>query len=228
MWRRTTRGWQTLGAPRTTELPSPGGADPAALFYTSGTTGQPKGVPLTQANLAHQLGILAASGMLTPADRIALPLPLHHVYPFVLGLLTPMALGLPVIPPRALTGPRVLRALKEGEATVMVGVPRLYEAMLDGIEARVAARGRVAAGLTRGLMRLSRALNRLGIDAGRALFGHPLHARLAPRLRLLACGGAALAPDLAAADTPARISTALRGAVADLESSPSRMRAAGP
>lgn len=191
------RGWQALFAPGVVELPHVGEQDPAALFYTSGTTGNPKGVPLTQANLAHQLETLAASGLLLPTDRVALPLPLHHVYPFVLGLLTPMAMGLPVILPQALTGPQVLRALKEGVASVMVGVPRLYEAMLAGIEARVAAKGRLAAGLMRVLLRLSRALNRLGLDAGRALFGHLLHARLAPRLRLLACGGAALAPDIA-------------------------------
>lgn len=191
-------GWQALHAPGAVELPQSDAADPAALFYTSGTTGHPKGVPLTHANLAFQLDALAASGLLTPSDRVALPLPLHHVYPFVLGLLTPLALGLPLILPQALTGPQVLRALKEGEATVMVGVPRLYAAMVTGIEARVAARGGTAAALVRGFMALSLILNRLGLDAGRLLFGHLLHARLAPKLRLLACGGAALEAELAA------------------------------
>ncbi len=192
------RGWQTLRATGTVAWPTVGAADAAALFYTSGTTGLPKGVPLTHANLAFQLDALAATGLLGPADRVALPLPLHHVYPFVLGLLVPMSMGLPVILPQALTGPQVLRALKEGEATVMVGVPRLYEAMLAGIEARAEARGGLAARLMRGLTALSLALNRLGVDAGRFLFGHLLHARLAPRLRLLACGGAALDPRAAA------------------------------
>lgn len=192
------RGWQALQAPHAVVLPQAGAADPAALFYTSGTTGRPKGVPLSHANLAFQLDALAATGLLTPSDRVALPLPLHHVYPFVLGLLAPLALGLPLILPQALTGPQVLRALKEGEATVMVGVPRLYAAMVAGIEARVAARGGIAAVLMRGFMAWSLFLNRLGLDAGRVLFGHLLHARLAPKLRLLACGGAALETELAA------------------------------
>ncbi|MHB1291001.1 MAG: AMP-binding protein, partial [Sulfuricella sp.] len=135
------RGWQALRAPGAVVLPPSDAADPAALFYTSGTTGRPKGVPLCHANLAFQLDALAATGLLTPFDRVALPLPLHHVYPFVLGLLAPLALGLPLILPQALIGPQVMRALKEGEATVMVGVPRLYAAMVAGIEARVAARG---------------------------------------------------------------------------------------
>jgi len=192
------RGWQVLRATGAVELPPSEAADPAALFYTSGTTGRPKGVPLSHANLAFQLDAIAATGLLAPADRVALPLPLHHVYPFVLGLLTPLALGLPLILPQALTGPQVLRALKDGEATVMVGVPRLYEAMLAGIEARVAARGAAAAALVRLLTALSRWLNRLGLDAGRLLFGRLLHARLAPRLRLLACGGSALQAETAA------------------------------
>lgn len=192
------RGWQALQSPHAVALPPSDASDPAALFYTSGTTGCPKGVPLSHANLAFQLDALAAAGLLTPSDRVALPLPLHHVYPFVLGLLAPLALGLPLILPQALTGPQVLRALKDGEATVMVGVPRLYAAMVAGIEARVAARGGIAAALVHGLMALSLFLNRLGLDAGRVLFGHLLHAGLAPKLRLLACGGAALEAELAA------------------------------
>ncbi len=192
------RGWQALRAQHAAELPALAAADPAALFYTSGTTGRPKGVPLSHANLAFQIDAIAAAGLLIPSDRVALPLPLHHVYPFVLGLLVPLAMGLSLILPQALTGPQVLRALKEGEATVMVGVPRLFEAMVTGIEARVAARGGAAAALVRHLMALSRLLNRLGLDAGRRLFGHLLHAKLAPRLRLLCCGGAALHPELAA------------------------------
>ena len=191
-------GWQALRASGAIILPQPDASDPAALFYTSGTTGRPKGVPLCHAHLAFQLDALAATGLLTPSDRVALPLPLHHVYPFVLGLLAPLALGLPVILPQALTGPQVLRALKEGEATVMVGVPRLYAAIVAGIEARVAARGGIASALVRGFMAWSLALNRLGLDAGRVLFGHLLHARLAPELRLLACGGAALEAEMAA------------------------------
>ena len=192
------RGWQALRAPHAVALPQSDAGDPAALFYTSGTTGRPKGVPLCHAHLAFQLDALAATGLLLPDDRVALPLPLHHVYPFVLGLLAPLALGLPLILPQALTGPQVLRALKEGEATVMVGVPRLYAAMVAGIEARVAARGGIAAALVRGFMAWSLLLNRLGLDAGRVLFGRLLHARLAPKLRLLACGGAALETELAA------------------------------
>ena len=178
-------------------LPRREPGDAAALFYTSGTTGPPKGVPLTHANLAFQVNTLMAIGLVTPTDRVCLPLPLHHVYPFVLGVLTPLALGLPLVLPEAVAGPQIVRALRDGDATVLVGVPRLYSALLSGIETRVASRGRAAAALIRLFLSLSTwARRRLGRYWGKRLLG-ALHAQLAPSLRLLACGGAAL--DLATA-----------------------------
>jgi long-chain acyl-CoA synthetase len=191
---RSWRRW--LGAESGT-LPDRQPGDGAALFYTSGTTGPPKGVPLTHGNLAFQVDAVLAVGLVAPADRVCLPLPLHHVYPFVLGVLTPLALGLPLVLPEALTGPQILRALREGEATLLVGVPRFYGALLAGIEARVASRGRAPAAVLRLALGLSTwARRRLGRYWGKRLLG-ALHAQLAPSLRLLACGGAALDPAIA-------------------------------
>jgi long-chain acyl-CoA synthetase len=180
------------GGPR--DLPRSRAEDAAMLFYTSGTTGRPKGVPLTHGNLAFQVNTLLAVELVGRSDRVCLPLPLHHVYPFVLGVLTPLALGLPLILPQALTGPHILRALKEGGATVLVGVPRLYTALLSAIEAEIAARGRASAALVRLGLALSVGVRRwLGLYWGKRLFG-AVHARLAPTLRLVASGGAALDP----------------------------------
>lgn len=190
------RGWRHL--PDGLEaLPRPEPDDPATLFYTSGTTGRPKGVPLSHANLAFQIKAVTEAGVIGKGDRMALPLPLHHVYPFVIGMLAPLALGLPLIIPHSLTGPQIIRALREGEATIMVGVPRLYSAIYAGILAKVKARGRLAETIFHGLLGLSiRLRRRLGIHAGKRLFS-ALHAQIAPRLRALACGGAPLDPDLA-------------------------------
>jgi acyl-CoA synthetase (AMP-forming)/AMP-acid ligase II len=112
--------WRELRGPAEL-LPERRNVDPAALIYTSGTTGPPKGVPLTHGNLTFQINALTGIGLVTPGDRVCLPLPLHHVYPFVVGLLTPLALGLPLVLPHALTGPQIVRALKDGEATVCWG-----------------------------------------------------------------------------------------------------------
>ena len=171
--------------------------DQAALFYTSGTTGTAKGVLLTHRNLAFQLDTLLGADLLAEDDRVMLPLPLHHVYPFVIGMLTPLAAGLPIIMPHTLTGPQIIRALREGEVSLVVGVPRLYDALYSGIEERSRSGGRLAARLFEAGMSLNAWLRRrLGLRIGEPLL-RPVRARLGPNLRVLASGGAALDPELA-------------------------------
>lgn len=182
---------------RPDSLPPVAPDDTAALFYTSGTTGLPKGVPLTHGNLLSNLDAMGQAELATPRERALLPLPLHHVYPFTVGMLVPLAGGAAVVLPADVSGPEVVRALREGEATVIIGVPRLYEALVTAIRRRVGGRGRLfAAGFDR-LLRLSMAIRRrLGWRIGRPLLW-PIHKAVAPRLHLLASGGAALDPDTA-------------------------------
>ncbi len=191
------RGWRRLLSDRSGELPRVEPEDQAALFYTSGTTGTAKGVPLNHRNLSFQLNTLLEADVVAEDDRVMLPLPLHHVYPFVMGMLTPLAAGLPIIMPHALTGPQIVRALQEGEVTLIVGVPRLYDALYSGIEDRVTSGSRIVAGLFKGGVSLSTWLRRrLGLRAGELLL-RPIRNRFGPNLRVLASGGAALDPELA-------------------------------
>ncbi|HKY94097.1 MAG TPA: AMP-binding protein [Kiloniellales bacterium] len=174
---------------------APGGTWPAAKpedivsrFYTSGTTGQPKAVPLTHRNIVTNLSILSALKLLRQGDRVLLPLPLHHSYPFIIGLLLPLVNGATVVLPASVTGPALMQALKEGEVAVLVGVPRLYAAMSAGIESRLKQAGLGA----RLLLRLSGFLRRrLGLRWGKRLLA-PLHRRVGENLRLLVSGGAKL------------------------------------
>ena len=171
--------------------------DCAVLFYTSGTTGSEKGVPLSHRNLAVQLRAVREAGFVRETDRVLLPLPLHHVYPFVIGLLAPLALGIPVVFPEALTGPQVLRAIREGAVSVVIGVPRLYTALVSGLEARIAQGGAWGMPLFRLGLWISAGVNRFtGVSLGRWIFW-PLHRAIGEKLRILASGGAALSPECA-------------------------------
>ena len=97
---------------RPDSLPHPAPEDVVALFYTSGTTGAPKGVPLSQRNLAINVATLMAlatemaDGSIGPDDRVLLPLPLHHSYPFIVGMLVPLASGATIVLPEGWAGPR--------------------------------------------------------------------------------------------------------------------------
>ncbi|MGZ5024910.1 MAG: AMP-binding protein, partial [Chthoniobacterales bacterium] len=192
------RSWRCLFRDEATELPVVRPNDPAVLFYTSGTTGPPKGVPLSHGNICSQWETIARLDMINAADRVLLPLPLHHVYPFVIGMLAPLSLGLPLILPFSLTGQQLLRALREGDVTLIMGVPRLYSALVAGISAKVESSGRIARRLFKSYLALSSFFSdSFGIRAGKILF-RSLHKRFGPNLRLLACGGSALDPVLAA------------------------------
>lgn len=190
------RGWLELLSAPVDPMPPLSPDAPAMLVYTSGTTGAPKGFVLTYANLWANLRPLVAAGLIGPGDHVLLPLPLHHVYPFVVGLLTPLGSGAAVVFPESVAGPQIMQAIRNAEVSTIVGVPRLYAAITAGLEARVATTGKMGSMLFHALLGSSIWLKRrCGIGAGRWLFRR-LCATMGPRLRLFVSGGARLEPDI--------------------------------
>ena len=190
-------GWRNLLADRAADLPALDPRAPASLLYTSGTTGAPKGVPLSHGNILSNLNGLLDARLAGPRDRVLLPLPLHHAYAFTVGCLGCLASGATLVLPAGISGPELVRALRLEQVTMLIGVPRLYESILAGIRARVARRGRKTAVWFERLLALSLWLRRaLGLRIGRVLF-RALHRSLGGGLRVLASGGAQLDPELA-------------------------------
>jgi len=169
----------------------------ASLLYTSGTTGTPKAVPLSHRNLASDASALIAAKLIDARDRVLMPLPLHHTYPFTVGMLTVLGLGARIVMPAGVTGPEITGAAKAAKATALLGVPSLYEAVWQSIEARVKASGRRREKLFRRLLSFSGESRRLvGVPIGRWLF-RSVHSAVGPSLRILGCGGAKLDERLA-------------------------------
>jgi len=169
--------------------------DVAILFYTSGTTGMPKGVPLTHKNIRSQLdAAFAQMTFIGPTDRILLPLPLFHVYPLNIGLLGPLKLGLPIIMPQSLTGPELMRAINEGHATILVSVPRILRSLFDAINKKAHA-SKFTGTIFDTMLAVAQASDQIGIRVGKLLF-KGVRNKLGPTLKIFTSGGAPLDPAL--------------------------------
>lgn len=99
-------------------------AGAALVKLSSGSTGAPKAVVLTHANVAAEAAAVAAALSLGPGDRVVAPVPLTHSYGFDLAVLAVLASGA-VLDQRPVLSPR--RALADmADATVYLGVPAIY------------------------------------------------------------------------------------------------------
>ena len=186
------KGWRGLLVTPDTSLPTVTTSEPATIVFTSGTTGAPKAVPLSHANLLANVLALATIRIVGPGDRALLPLPLYHIYPLTIGMITPLALGCGIVLPAGISGPELVAAMGHGRVTVLVGVPRLYTALLDNIRRGIAARPRLIAVLMRTLLTLACWAQRHGTNWPGKILRRSLRQQVAPHLRLLVSGGAAV------------------------------------
>jgi malonyl-CoA/methylmalonyl-CoA synthetase len=100
--------------------------DQALLLYTSGTTGAPKGVPLTHANLLSSAEALRLAWRWTPEDRLVLALPLFHLHGVGVGLYGSLGAGAAIVLRPGFSVEDVTDAIDESGATLLFGVPTMY------------------------------------------------------------------------------------------------------
>lgn len=112
--------------------PAPRPDDLALLMYTSGTTGRPKGVMLTQANLVANASAIAAEHALTPADRVLGVLPLYHINAFAVTMLAPLASGGSVAMAPKFSAARFWSQAVDNGCTWINVVPTIVSYLLEG------------------------------------------------------------------------------------------------
>ena len=103
----------------------------AALIYTSGTSGHPKGVMLSHRNLAFVAENNRALRRLRPGDRVYGVLPIAHVYGLTSIMLTTLHCGATLVFAPRFEPQRLALALAEQGITVLHGVPAIYAKLLD-------------------------------------------------------------------------------------------------
>jgi long-chain acyl-CoA synthetase len=166
----------------------------ASLIFTSGTTGQPKGVMLTHRNFASLVAKLAGSFEIGVGDGLLSVLPLHHTFEFSAGFLTPFSRGAEISYIDELTSDRLSEVFETGRVNAMIGVPALWQLLHRKVTAELAARPAFVQQATRALLSAHGELrNRSDLNLGRLLFW-PVHRKFGGRMKFLVSGGSAL-PD---------------------------------
>jgi len=179
----------------------------ATLIYTSGTTGEPKGVELTQDCWVFEAEAMDSLGILSPADKHFLFLPLAHSFAKVLELATIRVGVLTVVDGRIDT---LVQSLGETSPTVMAAVPRIFEKVYNKFVATAKESGRARYKVFQwaiGIGRQVSALRQKGQQPNKTLaFQHALADRLVfsklkatfgGRMRFFVSGGAPLSRDMA-------------------------------
>ena len=105
--------------------------DVAILAFTSGTTGRPKGVPLSHANLLAGAEALRRAWAWTPDDCLILSLPLFHMHGLGVGVHGTLLAGASAALVERFEPEAVLHAAAQPETTMLFGVPTMYARLVD-------------------------------------------------------------------------------------------------
>jgi long-chain acyl-CoA synthetase len=164
----------------------------ASLIFTSGTTGQPKGVMLSHKNLTNMVSMLSSVFEMDTGDGILSVLPLYHTFEFSTGFLTPFSRGTQITYLSDLNGEELARAIKNGHVTGLVGVPALWELLHRRIMSRLRERGEWVGSAAEALIKFnSRLRDKTPFNLGSVIF-RPIHTGLGGQIRYLISGGSAL------------------------------------
>lgn len=151
----------------------------AIIVYTSGTTGPPKAAMISHANLMAASHAFSAAFDARPDDEVLSYLPLSHVAERLFSVVD--AVGTGYVVNFGEGGESFAQDLRDVQPTVFLGVPRVWEKMLAGIEIRM-----------QDASRIKRAMYRFWLERGESLGHKRMRGSLSPADRLVAAAGHAM------------------------------------
>jgi len=156
--------------------------DVAVIVYTSGTTGNPKGVMITYENIKTNMEGVRAVDLVNEADVILAMLPYHHIMPLCFTLILPIYMGVPIVLLTEISSASLLKTLQENRVTVILGVPRVWEMLDKAIMIKINE-----SPLAKFMFKMAEKINSMAI---RKMLFSKVHKQFGGHIRLMVSGGA--------------------------------------
>jgi len=173
--------------------------DLAALLFTSGTTGVPKGVMLTHQNLVADCYLAQGTPLkIFHTDIFYAILPIHHSYTMLAVFIEAISVGAEVVFGKRMVTAAILKDLKEAKITMLLGVPMLFNKVLAGILRGVKNKGPIVSGLVKFLMAISGCIKKVfKVNPGKKMFKKLILDKASlTTIRICISGGGPLAPSV--------------------------------
>ena len=168
------------------------GTDLAEIMFTSGTTGDPKGVMITHSNLMANLEAATQYIPARPSYRLISVLPLSHMFEQMATLFMALGGGASITYPTSRQPSVLFRTMRERKVTTVLLVPQALELIMNSIEREVSRQGKER------LWSLMLSIARYTPFRLRRLLFRQVHRRFGGSLAFIVSGGAALDPELGA------------------------------
>jgi long-chain acyl-CoA synthetase len=173
-------------------------SDIAAILFTSGTMGVPKGVMLTHKNFVSDCYLAQGTPLIVlHTDVFYAILPIHHSYTMLAVFIETISTGAEVVFGKRMVTSQILKDLKEARITMLLGVPMLFNKVLAGIIRGIKQKGPVAYFVISFMMGISGIIKKVfKVNPGKKMFKFLLDKASLTSIRICISGGGPLAPSV--------------------------------